>query len=220
MNRASRHAVERAFRDGELTVVVATSAFGEGVDIPDVRHVVLYHMPFGAVEFNQMCGRCGRDGEPATVHLVFGAKDARLNRTILESTAPDRDELAALYVVLRRLANERATIETTNAELAELVREVRPKTSLNDRGVSAGLGVFRELGLVASEGSGAYRTLALLPAPGERLDLASSVRYAEGRDEIDEFESFREWALTASADELLEAFNRPILPKQPPAAVR
>ena len=63
MTRESRHAVERAFREGDLSVVVATSAFGEGVNIPDVRHVVLYHLPMGEVAFNQLCGRGGRDGE-------------------------------------------------------------------------------------------------------------------------------------------------------------
>ncbi|MDY0088182.1 MAG: single-stranded-DNA-specific exonuclease RecJ, partial [Coriobacteriia bacterium] len=72
--RSARHAVERAFRAGELSVVVATSAFGEGVNIPDVRHVVLYHLPFNDIEFNQMCGRGGRDGAVARVHLLFGLR--------------------------------------------------------------------------------------------------------------------------------------------------
>jgi single-stranded-DNA-specific exonuclease len=213
MTRESRWAVERALRDGDLTTVVATSAFGEGVNIPDVRHVVLYHLPMGEVEFNQLCGRAGRDGDPSWVHLLFGEKDARLNRLILASAAPQRDDLAALYLVLRDVSRENGGwVEVTNAELAERVRARRPKSTLNDKGVSTGIGVFRELGLLDSEGSGAYRRLTLLPAPAERLDLASSVRYAEGLDEIESFEAFRERALRASADELLHAFNRPILP--------
>jgi single-stranded-DNA-specific exonuclease len=193
-------------------VIVATSAFGEGVNIPDVRHVVLFHMPFNDVEFNQMCGRAGRDGAPAWVHLLFSAKDARINRMILESLAPERDDLAALYLTLRDLVAEAGTIETTNAELAERVKGRRTQTTLSEKGVSAGIGVFRELGLVQSEGSGAYRRLSLLPAPEQKLDLASSVRYAEGRDELDSFDAFRAWVLKAPADELLHTFNRPILP--------
>ena len=65
------HAVRRAarnralFREGVLRVVVATSAFGEGIDLPDVRHVVLYHLNFDFTEFNQQAGRAGRDGAPA-----------------------------------------------------------------------------------------------------------------------------------------------------------
>ena len=213
MTREARHAVERAFRDGDITVVVATSAFGEGVNIGDVRHVMLYHLPMGEVEFNQLCGRGGRDGRRATVHLLFGERDVRLNRMILESGAPTREDLGALYLTLKESADgSDGAIETTNAELAERVKRRRPKSGLNDKGVSTGIGVFRELGLVASEGTGAYRRLTVLPAPEAKLDLADSVRYAEGLDELADFEAFRMRALGSSADELLHAFDRPILP--------
>lgn len=213
MTREARHAVERAFRDGDITVVVATSAFGEGVNIGDVRHVALYHLPMGEVEFNQLCGRGGRDGRPATVHLLFGEKDARLNRMILESSAPSRDDLGALYLTLRDLAADSdGVIEITNADLAERVKRRRSRSALNDKGVSTGIGVFRELGLVSGEGTGAYRRLTMLPAPGAKLDLADSVRYAEGLDELADFEAFRTRAFEAAPDELLHAFDRPILP--------
>ena len=213
MTRDARHAVERAFREGDLTVVVSTTAFGEGVNIPDVRHIVLYHLPMGDVEFNQLCGRGGRDGAPASVHLVFGEKDARLNRMILSSAAPSREDLAALYLVLRDLAAEGdGTFEITNAELAERAAKRRKGVQITDKGVSAGLGILRELGLVASEGTGAYRQLSVPPAPEAKLDLASSARYAEGLHAIESFETFRERALTATPEELLRSFNRPILP--------
>ncbi|MBN2248250.1 MAG: single-stranded-DNA-specific exonuclease RecJ [Coriobacteriia bacterium] len=216
MTREVRHAVERAFREGDISVVVATSAFGEGVNIGDVRHVVLYHLPMGEVEFNQLCGRGGRDGKLATVHLLYGERDVRLNRMILESAAPSREDLGALYLTLRESAGDvDGFVETTNAELAEQVKRRRPKSALNDKGVSTGIGVFRELGLVASEGTGAYRRLRMLPAPEAKLDLADSVRYAEGLDELAEFEAFRIRALGSSADELLHAFDRPILPTLP-----
>jgi len=205
--------VEHAFREGELTVVVATSAFGEGINIPDVRHVVLYHLPMGEVEFNQLCGRGGRDGDTASVHLVFGPKDARLNRMILESAAPSRDDLGALYLAMRdAVAGNDSGVEITNAELAEHPRRRRPASTLTDKGVSAAVGVFRELGLVASEGTGSYRRLSMLPAPETKLDLTSSVRYAEGLEELQSFEAFRVRALDTPAEELLHAFNRPILP--------
>jgi hypothetical protein len=52
----------------------------------------------------------------------------------------------------------------------------------------------------------------MLPAPGAKLDLADSVRYEEGLDELAGFEAFRTRALEAAPDELLHAFDRPILP--------
>jgi single-stranded-DNA-specific exonuclease len=214
MARPARLAVERAFREGAITAVVATSAFGEGVNIPDVRHVALFHLPFNHVEFNQMCGRCGRDGSPATVHLMFGERDARLNELILESTAPDIDDLRMLYTVVRARSGSAPDgwVEATNAELAEDVRSRRPKGHLSEKGVSAGVGVFRDLGLVTSEGLGGYRRLRLEPVPETKVDLSSSVRYAEGLEEAQGFSEFRDWALRSPANDLLHAFNRPILP--------
>ena len=212
LSRSVRHAVEHAFRTGDVRVVVATSAFGEGVNIPDIRNVVLYHLPFNDVEFNQMAGRAGRDGAMARVHLLFGDKDARINERILAASAPERDDLAVLYRVLRDLhAAEGAAFEITNAELAERCRKLDRGCGLDERSVSAGLGIFRELGFVVGEGHGAYRRLSLVPA-AEKVDLASSVRYSEGLDEIAEFQVFREWVMSSPPEELLSRFNRPILP--------
>ncbi len=215
LSREARMAIENAFRAGEVTAVVATSAFGEGVNIPDIRHVVHYHMPFGEVEFNQMSGRAGRDGAAATVHLLFGRKDARINESILASLAPERDDLAALYLVLRdEQAASGDCFEVTNAELVERARRRRRQFALDERGVSSALGILRELGLVEGEGHGSYRRLTLLPAPHEKLDLTQSVRYAEGLDEIAGFAEFKDWVLSVEPPVLLERFNRPILPTQ------
>ena len=90
--RSDRRRVEEAFRDGSLSCIVSTSAFGEGVNLPDIRHVVLYHMPFGGIEFNQMSGRAGRDGQPAVIHLLYSSRDARINERLLDCYAPERDE--------------------------------------------------------------------------------------------------------------------------------
>ena len=91
LSREARLRIEDAFRADDLSCVVATSAFGEGVNIPDVRHVVLYHMPFGSIDFNQMSGRAGRDGAPACIHVFFGSRDARTNERLLASSAPLRE---------------------------------------------------------------------------------------------------------------------------------
>lgn len=212
LSRSVRHAVESAFRSGEVRIVIATSAFGEGVNIPDIRHVVLYHLPFNDVEFNQMAGRAGRDGTRSAVNLLFGEKDARINRIILSTLAPTRDDLATLYRVLRSIAaREGEGFEVTNAELAAACTAQDRSCGLDDRGVSSALGIFRDLGFVTGEGHGAYRRLTLVPDP-PKMDLAQSVRYTEGLDEIEQFGEFHQWAMSAGGDELLARFNRPILP--------
>jgi single-stranded-DNA-specific exonuclease len=147
--------------------------------------------------------------------VLFGERDGRVNELVLASSAPDLDDLRALYAGLRDRAaasiDAGGWIEATNAELAADVKWRRPKTRMNDRGVSTGLGIFREVGFVTGEGTGAYRRLRLMPAP-DKVDLTTSVRYSEGVEETEEFAEFRTWVLGATADELLAAFDRPILP--------
>ena len=231
--RDTRHEIEGRFRDGKLKIIIATSAFGEGVNIPDIRDVVLYHFPYNDVEFNQMSGRGGRDGKPATIHLLFTEKDARINDFILQSSAPPRDSLAALYTALRDVAaGEGEGFQITNADLAELANDrlraagafkkqvagsggtgaEKPLLALTEESVSTGLSVFRELGFVRSEGHSSARRLTFVPS-SEKLELASSVRYVEGLDQLDDFTVFKAWMLTTSAEELLARFNRPILPR-------
>ena len=214
--RSARHAVERAFHSGDLSVIVSTSAFGEGVNIPDIRNVVLYHLPFNDVEFNQMSGRAGRDGAAARIHLVFGSRDARINEMILSSQAPCREDMAVLYAELRDLGRrEGSGFEVTNAELAERSKRRHKEFSLDERGVSSALGVFRELGFITGEGHGAYRRLTFVPTD-QKVELDSSVRYVEGKDELEGFASFKQWALTSEPETLLARFNRPILPDREP----
>ncbi|MCL2437835.1 MAG: single-stranded-DNA-specific exonuclease RecJ [Coriobacteriia bacterium] len=242
MKRAERAEVESRFRSGDLRIIIATSAFGEGVNIGDIRDVMLYHFPFSAVEFNQMSGRAGRDGKPAHIHLLFNEEDAQINRFILMPLAPPRLSLAALYHVLRRLVEgEGNGFKITNRDLAELANDQLRKTGAFDKGkgrknhangsnagggqsarddaqvlreetVSQGLGIFRELGLVTTAGHSSARTITLTEGAA-KVDLQSSVRYLEGQDEQADFETFREWALFAAADELRDRFTRPILPQ-------
>ena len=154
------------------------------------------------------------------MHLLFGPRDARLNEMILESAAPERDDLAQLYLVLRDLARDAAddAFEITNAELAERVKTRRPKTRLTDKGVSAGIGVFRELGLVESEGAGAYRRLRLLPRPRPSSTWRARALRRGPRGVRDVRRRSRRWVLEAPAAELLARVNRPILPDVSAAA--
>ena len=87
--------LERAFRQGELQILVSTSAFGEGADLPDIRHVFLYHLCFSRTEYNQLSGRAGRDGKPAKIHLLYQKKDEELNRRLLRLAGPDREMLGS-----------------------------------------------------------------------------------------------------------------------------
>jgi single-stranded-DNA-specific exonuclease len=210
MPTEDRHQVERFFRDDSLRVVIATSAFGEGIDLPDVRHVVLYHLNFDFAEFNQQAGRAGRDGAPAQIHLLYGESDRRLNDYLIDVDAPTLAVLRSIYRGMRTLARE-AFVRGGNAEIAATL----DLDKVRDRTVSAALRIFSDSSLVEVGEDDEGRFIRFLPA-GERIDMQQNERFAEGEAIRESFERFCKLALSAPAETLERIINRPIYPSSSP----
>jgi len=92
----TREAAQRDFADGRLEVVVATNAFGMGIDRPDVRAVVHLGPPGSIEAYYQEVGRAGRDGAPALGLLLISARDLPLRRALLERGAGEGSADAAV----------------------------------------------------------------------------------------------------------------------------
>ena len=208
MPTRDRHEVEGYFREGVLRVVVATSAFGEGVDLPDVRHVVLYHLNFDFTEFNQQAGRAGRDGADATIHLLFGNADRRINEYIIDREAPTLPVLRALYRGMRGLASD-GVVRMNFTDIARTL----DLDKVNDRTVSRALRIFEDVSLVEIAEDDEGRYVRFLPVSG-KVDLEANERFAEGEAERDAFKRFCDLVLHADATALERIVNRPIFPQR------
>ena len=108
----------RLFRSGEPVVMVATIAFGMGIDRPDVRFVVHLDMPDSPEAYYQQIGRAGRDGTAADTLLLYGGEDiARARHFLQMSAAPE----AQKAVMRTRLEAMIALTETTECRTASLL---------------------------------------------------------------------------------------------------
>ena len=91
MDKAAREANQKRFQHGEAVVMVATIAFGMGIDKPDVRFVAHVDLPASIEAYYQETGRAGRDGLPSDALMLYGPEDIALrSRFIEESDAPDQ----------------------------------------------------------------------------------------------------------------------------------
>ncbi|GAC1403466.1 MAG: hypothetical protein NVSMB64_05270 [Candidatus Velthaea sp.] len=205
-----RAQVERLFREGNVRIIVATSAFGEGIDLPDVRNVFLYHLNFDFTEFNQQAGRAGRDGDDAEIHLLFGESDRRINDFIIERAAPTLYTLRALYKELRRISLD-GTIRQTYVDIATTLDMDKVDAST----VSTAVRIFNDAQLVdaGEDDDGRYIRFREVH---EKVDLTRNARFAEGEAERDNFQKFCSLVLTANPELLENVINRPIYPSNVP----
>ena len=92
MGQAERAENQRAFITDEAPLMVATNAFGMGIDKPNVRYVIHNNVPESIEAYYQEAGRAGRDGDPAACHLLWNGADFNLRRRFIDMD-PDDDRL-------------------------------------------------------------------------------------------------------------------------------
>jgi len=114
---ARRHDEQDAFMDGRCRVMVATNAFGLGIDKPDIRFVLHYQLPPGLDSYYQEAGRAGRDGETADCTLLYFHQDRRLRQFLQAGRYPTAEDVLAVLGALREA--ERLQTPMTIRQLAD-----------------------------------------------------------------------------------------------------
>jgi ATP-dependent DNA helicase RecQ len=132
MKASERRENQEAFMAGELRAIVATNAFGMGIDKPDIRFVVHYQMPGSLEAYYQEAGRAGRDGETATCSLFYQLNDRRTQQFFLGGKHPKFDDILAVYQILERLrAAETAVALSMVQESANTVAKGKVRVVLS-----------------------------------------------------------------------------------------
>ena len=181
-----RSAAQEAFIDGRIQTVVATTAFGMGIDKPDIRLVALYNYPESLESYVQMVGRAGRDGRASDTLLLASRSDAQQLRRFARSDIPTVDDLRSVYARLR------GRCEVTPEELGD---EPDPRVLV---------GMLEQVGLVR-RGFDAGRAMQIeVPEPP-----------ADAAERIDSLLARYEQEALARADRLVRFAESNALPAPP-----
>jgi len=109
LRTTEREESQRRFMSGETRVMVATSAFGLGIDKPDIRFVVHWNFPDSLETYYQEAGRAGRDGEAARAILLYRLEDKRVQSFFLGGKYPRRSDTLAVWTAVVRGGGAGAT---------------------------------------------------------------------------------------------------------------
>jgi len=172
LDDAHRHAVQDAFMNESVRAIVATNAFGMGIDKPNVRLVVHHAMPGTLEAYYQEAGRAGRDGKPSEVYLLHAFPDRFTHEFFIKGAYPERPLVEKVYQRACTLADKTGAVSLEPASIAASL-----PGKVSDREVESALRVLIQAGAIRSEPeSGPSSTSRASPALGATLCASAAPR--------------------------------------------
>ena len=147
---SDRDAVQNAFMEGRLDVVIATNAFGMGVDKANVRFVIHYRLPGTLEAFYQEAGRAGRDGKPSRCVLLYAPADRGLQEHFIQSAIPSELEMKRVWAYLHaaraddglasvRLSTLERNLEMTGGKVRLILSTLAAQGGLDVQSTAGGM---------------------------------------------------------------------------------
>jgi hypothetical protein len=111
---------QEAFMSGQCRIVVATNAFGMGIDKPDIRAVIHRDMPGSIEQLAQEVGRAGRDGLPSKCIAMYDENSLRTQEFFIDAGNPNKSDVTSVFKILNRSRGPDGLVEMTQAQVAEM----------------------------------------------------------------------------------------------------
>jgi ATP-dependent DNA helicase RecQ len=180
MSDAVRVRAQEDFMSGRTQMIVATNAFGMGIDKRDIRFVAHYQIPGSIEAYYQEIGRAGRDGLPSTCVLLFNYADKNTHDFFIEGSYPDLGLIKTVYNAL--VATGLKQIQLSSSELAHLAGQ------RNDMAINSALYLLERAGHIdrtaatrGENGKRQSRTITVLDTGPLRVDP----RHVSGRADLE-----------------------------------